>query len=121
MPAIQRLAAALLIIGASAALAHYPSMVEVPAGDFVMGRDDGPLDCATARNGTTTAVADATTTGSSGHASLGILILDIVAIDRRPSHTANDHHTVDNIGACNCIEYPTRQRCCARCDGQALL
>lgn len=44
MPAIQRLAATLLIIGASAAVAHDPSMVEVPAGDFVMGRDDGPLD-----------------------------------------------------------------------------
>ena len=44
MPVIRLIAAALLFVCADAAPAQTEGMVEVPAGAFVMGRDDGPAD-----------------------------------------------------------------------------
>ena len=44
MPAIRHLAAALLLLCADGGSAQTQDMVEVPAGAFVMGRDDGPED-----------------------------------------------------------------------------
>ena len=44
MPAGRRLAAALLLACVGATPAQTPDMVEVPAGAFIMGSDDGPED-----------------------------------------------------------------------------